>query len=131
MILDDSIERIATLTIDCAFKAHVDLGPGLLESAYESVLESRLRRHGFLVERQKPIAIAVDGLTLPDAFKADLLVEGKLLLELKSVERLSNLHMMQTLTYLRLTNMPLGLLINFNTERFKDGIRRIMNNHAR
>lgn len=130
MLLDDAIERLAKQTIDCAFKTHVDLGPGLLESAYEAVLENRLRRLDLLVERQKPISIAVDGLTLPDAFKADILIEGKLLLELKSVEKLTNLHMMQTLTYLRLTNLPLGLLINFNTEMFKDGIKRVMNNHA-
>lgn len=130
MLLDDAIERVAKQTIDCAFRTHVDLGPGLLESAYEAVLENRLRRLDLLVERQKPISIAVDGLTLPDAFKADILIEGKLLLELKSVEKLTNLHMMQTLTYLRLTNLPLGLLINFNTEMFKDGIKRVMNNHA-
>lgn len=130
MLLDDAIERLAKQTIDCAFRTHVDLGPGLLESAYEAVLENRLRRLDLLVERQKPISIAVDGLTLPDAFKADILIEGKLLLELKSVEKLTNLHMMQTLTYLRLTNLPLGLLINFNTEMFKDGIKRVMNNHA-
>lgn len=130
MLLNDAIERLAKRTIDCAFRTHVDLGPGLLESAYEAVLENRLRRLDLLVERQKPISIAVDGLTLPDAFKADILIEGKLLLELKSVEKLTNLHMMQTLTYLRLTNLPLGLLINFNTEMFKDGIKRVMNNHA-
>lgn len=128
--MDEAVERLATQVIDCAFRTHVDLGPGLLESAYEAVLENRLRRMGFLVERQKPISIAVDGLTLPDAFKADILIEGKLILELKSVEKLTNLHMMQTLTYLRLTNLLLGLLINFNTEKFKDGIKRVMNNHA-
>jgi GxxExxY protein len=130
LILNAGIERLATQVIDCGFKTHIDLGPGLLESAYESVLENRLRRLGLLVERQKPIAVVVDGLTLPDAFKADLLVDGKLLLELKSVEQLSNLHAMQTLTYLRLMNLPLGLLLNFNTELFKNGIKRIMNNHA-
>ena len=131
MILNDEIELMATQVIDCAFKTHVDLGPGLMESAYEAVLEHRLRRNNLGVERQKPIAVSVDGLTLPDAFKADLLVEGRLLLELKSVEKLTNLHAMQTLTYLRLTNLPLGLLLNFNTELFKHGIKRIMNNHAR
>jgi GxxExxY protein len=131
LVLDEHLEQLATQVIDCAFKTHVDLGPGLLESAYEAVLEHRLRRIGLSVERQKPIAIIVDGLALPDAFKADLLVEGKLLLELKSVEKLTNLHAMQVLTYLRLTNSPLGLLLNFNTELFKHGIKRIMNNDAR
>jgi GxxExxY protein len=130
LILNAGIERLATQVIDCGLKTHIDLGPGLLEAAYESVLENRLRRLGLLVERQKPIAVVVDGLTLPDAFKADLLVDGKLPLELKSVEQLSNLHAMQTLTYLRLMNLALGLLLNFNTELFKNGIKRIMNNHA-
>ncbi len=130
MILDDQIEALATQVIDCAFKTHVDLGPGLLESAYEAVLANRLRRSGFMVERQKPVAVTVDDLILPDAFRADLLVEERLLLELKSVEQLSNLHSMQLLTYLRLMNLPLGLLLNFNTELFKHGIKRVINNHA-
>jgi GxxExxY protein len=130
MILNDQIEKMVTQVIDCAFKTHVDLGPGLLESAYEVVLENRLRRLEFYVERQKPISIIVDGLTLPNAFKVDLLVEQKLLIELKSVEQLTNLHSMQVLTYLRLMNLPLGLLLNFNTELFKHGVKRIINNHA-
>jgi GxxExxY protein len=130
LVLNDDIERLATQVIDCAFKTHVDLGPDLLESAYEAVLENHLRRLKFSVERQKPVAIVVDGLTLPDAFKIDLLAEGVLVIELKSVEQLSNLHAMQTLTYLRLMNLPLGLLVNFNTELFKHGVKRVINNHA-
>jgi GxxExxY protein len=130
MILNEQIEKMVTQVIDCAFKTHVDLGPGLLESAYEVVLENRLRRLEFYVERQKPISINVDGLTLPNVFKVDLLVEQKLLIELKSVEQLTNLHSMQVLTYLRLMNLPLGLLLNFNTELFKHGVKRIINNHA-
>jgi GxxExxY protein len=130
LALNDDIEQLATQVIDCAFKTHVDLGPGLLESVYEAVLENRLRRLDLFVERQKPVGVAVDGLTLPDAFKADLLIERTLLIELKSVEQLSNLHAMQTLTYLRLMNLPLGLLLNFNTELFKHGVKRIINNHA-
>ncbi len=130
LLLDDEIEMLAKRAIDDGLKIHIELGPGLMESVYEAVFENRLRRQGFFVERQKSIAVVVDGLTLPDAFRADLLIEGKLLIELKSVERLTNLHMMQTLTYLRLINLPLGLLLNFNGETFKQGIKRIINNHA-
>jgi GxxExxY protein len=122
LILDDQIEAIATQAVDCA--------PGLLESAYGAVLENRLRRSGLAVARQKSVSIIVDGLTLSNVFKVDLLVEGRLLLELKSVEQMTNLHSMQVLTYLRLMNLPLGLLINFNTELFKHGVKRIINNHA-
>lgn len=82
------------------------------------------------VDRQKPIKIMVDGLSLPDAFRCDLLIEDKLLIELKSATMLANLHQMQTLTYLRLMNLPLGLLLNFGGETFKQGIKRIVNNHT-
>ncbi len=130
MILSAEIERLASAVIDCGLKVHIDLGPGLMESVYEAVLENRLAKQGLSIERQKAVGIHVDGLTLPDAFRADLLVEGKLLLELKSIERLGTIHNMQMLTYLRLMNLPLGLLLNFGGESFKQGIKRIINNHA-
>jgi GxxExxY protein len=130
LVVNEDIERLATLVVDCGLKTHIDLGPGLLESVYETVLANRLLSMGLRIERQKPISITIDNLTLPDAFRADLFVEGKLLIELKSVEMLTNLHAMQTLTYLRLAKLPLGLLLNFNVELFKHGIKRIMNNHA-
>ncbi len=130
MILSDDIERLASVVIDCGLKVHIELGPGLLESAYEAVLEHRLTKIGLAVERQKAIGIQIDGLTLPDAFRADLLIENKVLLELKSVEKLATIHNMQTLTYLRFMNLPLGLLLNFGGESFKQGIKRIINNHA-
>jgi GxxExxY protein len=131
MILSDIIERLASIVIDAGLKIHIEVGPGLLESVYEVVLENRLRKMGLAVERQKAVAIMVDGLTLPDAFRADLLVEDKLLIELKSTEKLATIHNMQTLTYLRLMNLPLGLLLNFGGESFKQGIKRIINNHAK
>jgi GxxExxY protein len=131
MILSDNIERLASIVIDAGLKIHIEVGPGLLESVYEVVLENRLRKMGLAVERQKAVAIMVDGLTLPDAFRADLLVEDKLLIELKSTEKLATIHNMQTLTYLRLMNLPLGLLLNFGGESFKQGIKRIINNHAK
>jgi GxxExxY protein len=131
MILSEEIERLASIVVDCGLKIHIELGPGLMESVYEAVLENRLRKAGLLVERQKAISIKVDGLTLPDAFRADLLIERKLLLELKSAEKLTTIHNMQLLTYLRLLNLPLGLLLNFGGESFKQGIKRIINNHAK
>jgi GxxExxY protein len=130
MILTEDIERLARISIDCGLTIHRELGPGLMESVYEAVFESRLRKMGILVERQKTISIKVDGLILPDAFRADLLIENSLLLELKSVENLANIHNMQLHTYLRLMNLPLGLLLNFAGETFKQGIKRIINNYA-
>ena len=121
------IEELARAVVDCGFRLHRDLGPGLLESAYEAILADQLRRRGICVERQKPIPIRYDGIELAEGFRADLLLDGNLLIELKSVERLSPLHGKQVLTYLRLLNLPLGILINFGGVTFKEGVRRIAN----
>ena len=123
------IEDIARVTVDCGFHLHKNLGPGLLESVYEAIMADQLVRRGLHVQRQAPIAIRYDGIELPEGFRADLLIEGRLLVELKSVERLSPLHGKQVLTYLRLLDLPLGLLINFGGETFKEGVKRIVNNH--
>ena len=123
------IEEIARVTVDCGFHLHKNLGPGLLESVYEAIMADQLVRRGLNVQRQVPISIRYDGIELPEGFRADLLIEGVLLVELKSVERLSPLHGKQVLTYLRLLDMPLGLLINFGGETFKEGVKRIVNNH--
>ena len=123
------IEELAAIVIDCGFHLHKKLGPGLLESVYEAIMADQLTRRGLLVQRQVPIPIRYDGTELAEGFRADLLVEGLLLVELKSVERLSPLHGKQVLTYLRLLDRPLGLLINFGGETFKEGARRIVNNH--
>ncbi|WP_194954335.1 GxxExxY protein [Sphingopyxis solisilvae] len=123
------IEEIASVTVDCGFHLHKNLGPGLLESVYEAIMADQLVRRGLNVQRQVPIPIRYDGIELPEGFRADLLIEGVLLVELKSVERLSPLHGKQVLTYLRLLDMPLGLLINFGGETFKEGVKRIVNNH--
>lgn len=124
------IEVLASNVIDCAFHLHRQVGPGLLESVYETVLAKRLSDVGIQVERQKPIPIQIDGIAFGDAFRADLLIEGKLLIEIKSTEKISPLHVKQVITYLRMTNQPLGLLINFGGETFKDNIKRVMNNYA-
>ncbi len=123
------IEELASITVDCGFHLHKNLGPGLLESVYEAIIFDQLVRRGLNVQRQAPIPIRYGGVELPEGFRADLLIEGKLLVELKSMERLSPLHGKQVLTYLRLLDLPLGLLINFGGETFKEGVRRVANNH--
>lgn len=123
------IEELASITVDCGFHLHKELGPGLLESVYEAIMADQLGRRGLHVLRQVPIPIRYGGVELPEGFRADLLIERRLLVELKSVERLSPLYGKQVLTYLRLLEMPLGLLINFGGETFKEGIRRVVNNN--
>jgi GxxExxY protein len=124
------IERLISTVVDCGYHLHRNVGPGLLESVYETVLAKRLSDLGLFVERQKPIAIEIDGIAFGDAFRADLLIEHRLLIEIKSVERLVPLHTKQLLTYLRLMNLPLGLIINFGGDLFKDNVKRVTNNHA-
>ena len=122
-----SVEDLTRLVVDCGFQLHQNLGPGLLESAYEAILADQLARRGIIVERQKLIPIKYDGIELSEGFRADLLLEGKLLVELKSVERLSPLHSKQILTYLRLLDLPLGVPMNFGGATLKEGVRRIAN----
>jgi len=124
--LNDDVERLASVAIDCAVALHRQLGPGLLESVYELVLTEKLRRAGLGVERQKAVPIEIDGLCIADAFRIDLLVEDKLIIEIKSIERLAPIHTKQVLTYLRLMKLPLGLLMNFGQETLRDGLRRVI-----
>jgi GxxExxY protein len=128
--LNDDVEQLGKVVIDTGFKLHIDLGPGLLETVYEAVLASRLEKLGVRVSRQMPIRVEVDGLVFPEAFRADLVIEDILLIELKSVENLMPVHAKQVLTYLRLANFPIGLLMNFGANRFKDGLKRLVNNHS-
>lgn len=125
----ENLEELSALVVDTAFHLHKDLGPGLLESVYEAVLAKALENRGLRVERQKPVPIKYEGLQFDEGFRADLLVESSLLVELKSVEEFVPVHGKQVLTYLRLLSLPLGLLINFGAKTFKDGIKRIVNNH--
>ena len=106
---------------------HQGLGPGLLESVYESLLAQELGRRGFRVERQKPISFEFDRLCFADGFRVDLLVEGTAVVELKSVEAVSSVHKKQLLTYLRLLRLPVGLLINFGAATLREGLSRIVN----
>lgn len=123
------VEELARIAMDCGFKLHDALGPGLLESVYEACLARSLASRGLSVDRQKPIPIVFDGMVLEEGFRADLLVEGSLLIELKSTEAHAPVHAKQVLTYLRLMNLPLGLLMNFGAPTFKQGVRRLVNNH--
>jgi GxxExxY protein len=123
------LERLATIAIDCGFRLHQEVGPGLLENAYEVLLAHMLTQRGVSVERQKNIPIVFDGVTVDRGFRIDLLLEGQLLIELKTVERLAPVHHKQVLTYLRFMNLPLGLLMNFSNETFKEGLRRVLNRY--
>ncbi|PZT87145.1 MAG: GxxExxY protein [Citromicrobium sp.] len=123
------IEELARIAVDCGFKLHKELGPGLLESVYEILLAESLHERGLAVARQVPVPIRFKGVVVDNAFKIDLLVEDVLIIELKSTERDSALFPKQLLTYLRLTGRSLGLLMNFGQETFRQGVRRVVNNH--
>ncbi len=120
--------EIAKIIVDCCFRIHKGFGPGLLESAYEKLLAHELHKSDLKFEKQKSIPIKYDNIKLDTGFRADFIIENKVILELKSVETLSPLHKKQLLTYLKITNLKLGLLINFNSELIKKGIIRIVNN---
>ncbi|HZI24837.1 MAG TPA: GxxExxY protein [Chryseolinea sp.] len=121
MFENEITERI----IGCAIKVHVALGPGLLESAYESCLYYELFKLGLFVERQRAVPLFYKEIKMDCGFRADLVVERKVIVEVKSVEALNEIHLMQTITHLKLTTCKVGLLINFNVIRLKDGIRRV------
>lgn len=123
------IEKLATIVVDTAFHLHRNLGPGLLESVYEAVLAHELKARGLRVERQKPVPIHYHDVKLDEGFRLDLLVEQKLIVELKSVEEIHPVHPKQVLTYLRLMDLPLGLLINFGAPLLKHGLKRVVNRH--
>jgi GxxExxY protein len=124
------IDRISGDVVDVAIRLHRELGPGLLENAYEMLLARRLETMGYAVARQRAIDLEFEGVRIEAAFRIDLLVDERLLVEIKSVERLAPVHAKQLLTYLRITQQPVGLLINFGGETLKEGIRRLVNNYA-
>jgi GxxExxY protein len=120
--------ELARIVVDIAFQIHNRLGPGLLESVYEAITLYELRKRGLTAEKQVAVPVVWEEVKLDIGFRADIIVEGKLLLELKSCEAVEPVHKKQLLTYLRLTNCRLGLLINFNVPLIKDGIHRVVNN---
>jgi len=119
--------EIAKVIVDAAYKIHTNLGPGLLESVYQTVLEYELRKRGLRVEAEQPIPVFYEGVRLEVGFRADLIVENQVIVELKSVETVHPIHKKQLLTYLRLANKRLGLLINFGAFLIKEGISRVVN----
>lgn len=119
--------RLATIIVDACYHIHVKLGPGLLETVYEVVLQNELKKRGLSVARQVSVPFVWDGVTFQEGFRADLIVNERVIVELKSVEKLAQVHGKQLLTYLRLMDMRLGLLVNFGEARMKTGIQRIVN----
>lgn len=119
--------ELSSQVIGLAIEVHSGLGPGLLESAYKECLYHKLAKSGLNAEKEKPMPLIFEGVRLECGYRIDVLVERKLVLEIKSVETLNDIHLAQTLTYMRLGNYKLGLLLNFNVVRLKDGIKRVVN----
>jgi len=124
------IDEISGIVIDEAISLHRNLGPGLFETVYETVLAGQLEARGLEVARQFPVSLEYEGHSFDIAFRIDLLVDQRLAVEIKSVEQLSKAHAKQLLTYLRLLDQPVGLLLNFSSATMKEGIRRMVNDHA-
>lgn len=123
------IEELARIAVDCGFRLHKEIGPGLFESVYEVLLADALRKHGLQVATQVSVPLRHNGICIENAFKVDVLIEQALIIELKSTERDNALYAKQLLTYLRIMRLPLGLLMNFGQETFKQGVQRVVNNH--
>ena len=120
--------ELSKIVFDCALKVHQNLGPGLLENAYEACLFYELKKTGLFVEKQKSLPLMYEEVKLDIGYRIDIIIENKLILEIKSVEALNDVHFAQLLTYLKLTNCKLGMLINFNVTLIKNGIKRVVNN---
>ncbi len=120
--------ELSNIVIGEAIKVHQQLGPGLLESVYEECLTYKLIKTGLMIQKQKPIPLVFEDIKLECGFRCDILVENKLIIEVKAVEALNDIHLAQVLTYLKLTNVKLGLLMNFNVIKLKEGIKRVVNN---
>jgi GxxExxY protein len=120
--------ELSRVVFDCALKVHQTLGPGLLESAYEECLFYELKKTGLEIKKQKPLPLVYEEVKLDVGYRLDIIIENKLILEIKSVDALNDIHFAQLLTYLKLTNCKLGLLINFNVVLIKNGIKRVVNN---
>jgi len=125
------LNEISSRILAAGFKVHTAIGPGVLESVYQTCLHHELRKAGLRVEAQVSVPVQYDGLQLESGYRIDLLVEDLVVLELKCVEALLPIHKAQLLTYLKLTNKPLGLLLNFNVVHLREGIKRILNNRYR
>lgn len=123
------VNQITGDILNACIKIHTKLGPGLIESVYENILKYELEKLGYIVEQQKSIPVIYDGIKFEDGFRADLVVHGMVIIELKSVESLEKIHFKRTYTYLQLSNIHDGVLINFNVNLIKDGFHRLFNNN--
>lgn len=124
------INEITGEIVDAAYRLHSRFGPGMIETAYRLILAHDLKQRGLHVEQEKQVTFEYEGISLANAFRVDLLVEERVVVELKSLEKLAPVHTRQILTYLRLLDLPVGLLINFGEARLNDGLHRIVNNRA-
>jgi iron complex transport system substrate-binding protein len=124
------LDEVTGIIVDAALKVHQSLGPGLLESVYETILAHELAKRGLRVERQKVVRFSYDGMVFEEGLRVDLLVEERVVVELKSVEVLLPVHSKQVLTYLRLLQQPVGLLINFGAATLKEGLHRVVNQYV-
>jgi GxxExxY protein len=127
VVIPQEIEALATTAVDAALEVHRQMGPGLLESAYEACFAHELELRGIRFQRQLPVPLNYKGRLVEVGFRADVLIGDKLLIELKAVDELQPIHRAQVITYLKLLNLPLGLLINFNSTLLKHGLRRVLN----
>lgn len=123
-----SENEISKVVFECGLKVHRYLGPGLLENAYKECLYHEIGKSGLRIEKEKTLPVYYDSIRIELGYRLDLIVEDKLIVELKAVEELNDIHFAQLLTYLKLTNCKLGMLMNFNTDLFKNGVRRVVNN---
>jgi GxxExxY protein len=124
--IPEEIEKVATTIVDAAFKVHSTVGPGLLESAYETCLIYELKKRGLSVESQVALPIKYDGKIISNSYRIDLLVDNCLIIEIKAVDEIIPVYISQVLTYLKFSDQRLGLIINFNTRLFKDGVKRVI-----
>lgn len=129
--MKEEVDSITGQTLDACIKIHNFLGPGLFESVYEQVLFYELEKRGFYVQKQKALPVVYDNIKFEDGFRVDLVVEEKVIIEIKSIEQLSPVHYKQLHTYLKLSNIKNGLLINFNVLLMKEGFHRVFNNHLK
>jgi GxxExxY protein len=127
IVIPAESERLATLAVDAAFSVHSELGPGLLESAYQACFVHELALRGVAYQKELPVPLNYKGVSIEVGFRADVIIEEKLLIELKAVEQLLPIHKAQVITYLKLTRLPLGILINFSEVLIKHGIQRVLN----
>lgn len=122
-------DEVTGVIVDAAYRLHTRIGPGLVENVYEALLARMLTEHGLQVERQKPVSFAIDGVHFRDGFRVDLLVEQRVIVELKAIDKLAPVHSRQLLGYLRLMDLRVGLLINFGELSLKNGLRRVVNRY--